>query len=31
MAERDLWIGTSGWNYRHWRGAFYPPAPPASQ
>lgn len=18
-------IGTSGWNYRHWRGAFYPP------
>ncbi len=19
------WIGTSGWNYRHWRNAFYPP------
>ncbi len=19
-----LWIGTSGWQYRHWRGSFYP-------
>jgi uncharacterized protein YecE (DUF72 family) len=19
-----VWIGTSGWNYRHWRGRFYP-------
>jgi uncharacterized protein YecE (DUF72 family) len=19
-----VWIGTSGWNYRHWRGQFYP-------
>ena len=19
-----FWIGTSGWNYRHWRGRFYP-------
>lgn len=23
MAER-IWIGCSGWNYRHWRGPFYP-------
>src|SRR5215470_17525114 len=21
----DLRIGTSGWDYRHWRGTFYPP------
>jgi len=20
-----VWIGTSGWNYPHWRGRFYPP------
>lgn len=20
-----LWVGTSGWSYRHWRGRFYPP------
>ena len=20
-----LWIGTSGWQYRHWDGSFYPP------
>jgi uncharacterized protein YecE (DUF72 family) len=20
-----LWIGTSGWSYRHWRGLLYPP------
>jgi uncharacterized protein YecE (DUF72 family) len=20
-----VWIGTSGWQYRHWRGTFYPP------
>jgi uncharacterized protein YecE (DUF72 family) len=30
MAERDLWIGTSGWNYRHWRGVFYPRELPSS-
>jgi uncharacterized protein YecE (DUF72 family) len=22
------WIGTSGWEYDHWRGAFYPPDVP---
>ena len=22
--SRNLWIGTSGWTYREWRGAFYP-------
>jgi uncharacterized protein YecE (DUF72 family) len=21
---KRFWIGTSGWNYRHWRGVFYP-------
>ena len=20
-----IYVGTSGWNYRHWRGVFYPP------
>jgi uncharacterized protein YecE (DUF72 family) len=24
----ELRIGCSGWNYRHWRGAFYPPELP---
>ena len=24
-----VWIGTSGWSYRHWRGAFYPAGLPA--
>lgn len=23
-----LWVGTSGWQYAHWRGAFYPPDVP---
>ena len=23
-----VWIGTSGWQYRDWRGTFYPPATP---
>ncbi len=23
-----LWIGTSGWQYRHWRGTFYPETVP---
>ncbi|HXH20899.1 MAG TPA: DUF72 domain-containing protein, partial [Dehalococcoidia bacterium] len=23
-----VYIGTSGWQYRHWRGAFYPPRLP---
>jgi len=26
-----LHIGTSGWHYRHWRGAFYPEKLPASR
>ena len=21
----DIWVGTSGWSYNHWRGVFYPP------
>ncbi len=21
---RNVWIGTSGWTYKHWRGRFYP-------
>src|SRR5688572_22544586 len=30
MPEPEPRIGTSGWNYRHWRGVFYPPGlPPA--
>lgn len=24
MAVSRFWIGTSGWHYSHWRGAFYP-------
>jgi uncharacterized protein YecE (DUF72 family) len=27
----DLRIGTSGWNYRHWRGVFYPPDLPVKK
>ena len=23
-----IWIGTSGWVYRHWIGCFYPPGLP---
>ena len=26
-----LWIGTSGWIYKHWNGIFYPPELPHSQ
>ena len=25
MPEEKTYIGTSGWNYKHWRGIFYPP------
>jgi uncharacterized protein YecE (DUF72 family) len=25
-----VWIGTSGWHYKHWVGAFYPPKTPAA-
>ena len=24
MSERQYWVGTSGWQYRHWRSRFYP-------
>jgi uncharacterized protein YecE (DUF72 family) len=27
----DIWIGTSGWHYKHWLGNFYPPRLPASR
>lgn len=27
----EVWIGTSGWHYKHWLGNFYPPKLPASQ
>jgi uncharacterized protein YecE (DUF72 family) len=26
-----VWVGTSGWSYRHWRGTFYPADLPPSQ
>jgi uncharacterized protein YecE (DUF72 family) len=26
-----VWIGTSGWQYRDWRGRFYPPGLPVSE
>jgi len=26
-----VFIGTSGWHYKHWRGLFYPPKFPANQ
>lgn len=26
-----LWIGTSGWQYRHWRGRLYPPGLPTNR
>jgi uncharacterized protein YecE (DUF72 family) len=27
----ELWIGTSGWHYKHWVGTFYPPRTPGSR
>lgn len=24
MSQARFYVGTSGWNYKHWRGAFYP-------
>ncbi|NJD28670.1 MAG: DUF72 domain-containing protein [Chloroflexi bacterium] len=27
----SLWIGTSGWQYQHWRGDFYPPGLPTDR
>ncbi|MBN2283506.1 MAG: DUF72 domain-containing protein [Deltaproteobacteria bacterium] len=29
--SRGILIGTSGWNYRHWRGVFYPLSLPQSR
>ncbi len=29
MAE--VWIGTSGWIYKHWAGIFYPPDLPPGE
>ncbi|MDP9169561.1 MAG: DUF72 domain-containing protein, partial [Acidobacteriota bacterium] len=26
-----IWIGTSGWHYKHWKGPFYPQRLPASR
>jgi uncharacterized protein YecE (DUF72 family) len=31
MREPKPRIGTSGWNYRHWRGVFYPSGLPAAR
>jgi uncharacterized protein YecE (DUF72 family) len=28
QSKRQIWIGTSGWVYPHWRGRFYPPQLP---
>ena len=30
-AAKSIFIGTSGWHYKHWRGAFYPERLPASE
>jgi len=27
----EVWIGTSGWHYKHWVGNFYPPRLPGSR
>jgi uncharacterized protein YecE (DUF72 family) len=29
--ENEVWVGTSGWMYRHWRGAVYPPDLPGAR
>jgi uncharacterized protein YecE (DUF72 family) len=29
--DPELRVGTSGWNYRHWRGRFYPPELPTRE
>jgi uncharacterized protein YecE (DUF72 family) len=31
QAEMQTYIGTSGWNYDHWRGTFYPGTVPKSR
>lgn len=30
-SDGDVYIGTSGWHYKHWRGIFYPEKLPASK
>lgn len=30
-AQATYWIGTSGWNYPHWRERFYPKSTPAAK
>ncbi len=30
-AQPALWVGTSGWVYRHWNGLFYPQGLPGNQ
>ena len=30
MARGTVYVGTSGWHYRHWYGPFYPEGQPAS-
>ena len=29
--SRRLWIGTSGWVYKHWMGIFYPARMPGAE
>ncbi|PST82724.1 DUF72 domain-containing protein [Pedobacter yulinensis] len=31
MDQGELYIGTSGWSYKHWKGTFYPEKLPASK
>jgi uncharacterized protein YecE (DUF72 family) len=31
MAQGHVYIGTSGWNYPHWQGPFYPSDLPQNQ
>src|SRR5579884_853618 len=31
MSEPAIWIGTSGWVYKHWQEIFYPPRLPGSE
>jgi len=30
VPEGKIYVGTSGWSYKHWRGIFYPPGVPAA-
>ena len=31
MAKGEIYIGTSGWSYKHWKGIFYPDKMPAGK